>query len=142
MPPDEIESRIILVNELVSSILLQYLQLATPETAVIQITEEFLRDNPEASMDMGTRRQAHQPGWQFGSKYPGDPARLAVYDFLPDALLDQVTNYTDFLGALVFDKWVEFRHPPGRVLPGPRARVAAARNHCSAQNGICGLFDR
>jgi hypothetical protein len=103
---DNPQHRRILVNELVSSILLQYLQLATPETAVIHITEEFLREYPEASIDLGTRRQAHQPGWQFGSKYPGDPARLAVYDFLPDALLDQVTNYTDFLGALVFDKWV------------------------------------
>jgi hypothetical protein len=45
------------------------------------------------------------PGWHFGSQYPGDPARVAVYDFLPDTLLEQVENLRDFLGILAFDKW-------------------------------------
>ena len=47
-----------------------------------------------------------EPGWHFGSRYPGDPARTAVYDFLPDALLRQVANLEDFRAILVFDKWV------------------------------------
>ena len=34
------------------------------------------------------------------------PARIAVYDFLPDALLSQVANLEDFRAILVFDKWV------------------------------------
>ena len=46
------------------------------------------------------------PGWHFGSRYPGDPARIAVYDFLPDALLAGVANLEDFRAILVFDKWV------------------------------------
>ncbi len=34
------------------------------------------------------------------------PVRIAVYDFLPDALLGQVANLEDFRAILVFDKWV------------------------------------
>ena len=29
-----------------------------------------------------------------------------VYDFIPDLLLDKVANRNEFLGALVFDKWI------------------------------------
>ena len=35
-----------------------------------------------------------------------DPEREAIFDFLPDSLLHKVTNPCDFLGILVFDKWV------------------------------------
>ena len=45
-------------------------------------------------------------GWHFGSRFPGDPARLVVYDFLPDTLLAQVENRAEFLGMLVFDQWM------------------------------------
>jgi hypothetical protein len=44
-------------------------------------------------------------GKQFGSRYPGDPARLTVYDFLPDEQLRETENLADFAGMLVFDKW-------------------------------------
>src|SRR5437764_154275 len=77
----------ILVNELLSSVVLDYLKIAAPETAVIQLTAEFLSANPEIHMQIGTRRIDVAPGWHFGSRYPGDPAHSAVYDFLPDALL-------------------------------------------------------
>jgi hypothetical protein len=45
------------------------------------------------------------PGLQFGSRYPGHPAKTAVYDFLPDDQLREVVNLKDFWGMLVFDKW-------------------------------------
>ncbi len=35
-----------------------------------------------------------------------DPNRVAVFDFLPDTLLGKIENRIDFLGTLVFDKWV------------------------------------
>ena len=60
--------------------------------------------NPPARW--GPRAIPVEPGWHFGSRYPGDPARTAVYDFLPDALLPQVANLEDFRAILVFDKWV------------------------------------
>ena len=95
-----------LANEVVAYELLRYLGLTVPENEVIQITDEFLAVNPEVHMTFGTRRVPVQPGLHFGSRYPGDPERTVVYDFLPDALLPKVMNLREFLGMVVFDKWM------------------------------------
>jgi hypothetical protein len=95
----------VLVNELLSATFLEFLKIAAPETAVIQLTASFLEECPELHFRVGTRTTAVEPGWHFGSRYPGDPARVAVYDFLPDALLARVVNLDDFRAILVFDKW-------------------------------------
>jgi hypothetical protein len=100
------QHRRILVNELLSSAFLEYLKISVPQTAVIHVRPEFLDANPDVHLSLGTQRVVVEPGWHFGSQYPGDPARLAVYDFLPDALLPQVVNLEDFRAILVFDKWV------------------------------------
>ena len=100
------QHRRILVNELVASSFLRYLQIAAPEPAIISVSEEFLVQNPELCLQLGARRTPVLAGWHFGSGFPGDPARLAVYDFLPDALLKQVSNLVHFLGVLVLDKWM------------------------------------
>jgi len=100
------QHRRILVNELVGSLFLRYLRIATPETAIISVSEQFLGGNPGVCLEFGSRSVPVQPGWHFGSCYPGDPSRLAVYDFLPDALLTQVTNLNHFIGVLVADKWM------------------------------------
>jgi hypothetical protein len=100
------QHRRILVNELVCSVFLRYLQISCPDATLIEITPEFLRENPQVTLEMGSQSVAVSTGRHFGSKFPGDPAKLAVYDFLPDILLRQVNNRSDFLGCLVFDKWV------------------------------------
>jgi hypothetical protein len=100
------QHRRVLVNELLSSVLLDYLQIAAPPTALIQVSADFLLANPEIHLNLGTRQLPVEPGWHFGSQYPGDPSRVAIYDFLPDALLGQVANLADFRAILVFDKWV------------------------------------
>jgi hypothetical protein len=99
------QHRRILTNELVSSIFLRYLQISCAETAIIAVSSEFLRDNPQVFLELGTRSVPVTPGRHFGSKFPGDPASLAVYDFLPDILLHKVSNLSDFRACLVFDKW-------------------------------------
>jgi hypothetical protein len=100
------QHRRILVNELLASEFLAYLKIAAPETALIHITPEFLEACAgEVRITLGSRSIAVEPGWHFGSRYPGDPSRTAVYDFLPDALLPKVMNIEDFLAVLVFDKW-------------------------------------
>jgi hypothetical protein len=99
------QHRRVLVNEALSAELLKYLRISVPETALIRVTPEFLEANPECCLQLGARRIEIEPGWQFGSRFPGDPARLAVYDFLPDSLLGQVVNLSDFRAILVFDKW-------------------------------------
>jgi hypothetical protein len=99
------QHRRILVNEALSATFLDYLKIAAPETALIHVSVQFLAANPELHLSLGTRRIECEPGWQFGSRYPGDPVYTAVYDFLPDALLPQVVNLQDFRAILVFDKW-------------------------------------
>jgi hypothetical protein len=137
----------ILANELISSVILRYLKIAVPETAVIQITSEFLAANPEVSMQIGSRRIEVEPGWHFGSQYPGDPGRCAIYDFLPDALLAQVANREDFRAVLVFDKWtanadgrqcIFFRavvRDAGESRPGRPGFVAQMIDHGYTFNG-------
>ena len=100
------QHRRILVNEAICAALLRYLKISAPPTALIQVTREFLAANPECNIQLGAAQIAPEPGWQFGSQYPGDPNRIAVYDFLPDALLGQVANLDDFRAILVLDKWV------------------------------------
>jgi hypothetical protein len=95
----------VLVNELLSATFLEYLKITAPESAIIQVTPQFLAANPEIHLRAGTARTEVEPGWHFGSRYPGDPARLAVYDFLPDSLIEKVVNLDDFRAILVFDKW-------------------------------------
>ena len=103
---DNPQHRRILVNEWLAHTLLRYLQIPSPEVAVIQVSNEFLAKEQEVYYQMGARRQPVQPGWHFGSRFPGDPDHLAVYDYLPDTLLGKTANLRDFLGVLVFDKWV------------------------------------
>ena len=100
------QHRRILVNEWIASVFLRYLGFSTPEAAVIRVTQAFLDENPEVGLQLGSRRQAVELGWHFGSRFPGDPSRLVVYDFLPDTLLAQVENRAEFLGMLAFDQWM------------------------------------
>jgi hypothetical protein len=100
------QHRRILINEWISATFLSFLGLSTPSVAMIRITEEFLKANPDVYMKLGSKRIVPSTGWHFGSQFPGDPARMAIYDFLPDALLAKIENLSEFLGVLAFDKWI------------------------------------
>lgn len=100
------QHRRVLVNEWIGAVFLQYLQIAGPRTAIVNVTSEFLEANPEVHFQLGSRHAPVETGWHFGSEYPGHPSKLAVYDFVPDVLLGKVVNLADFLGVLVFDKWI------------------------------------
>jgi hypothetical protein len=100
------QHRRILVNEWIASVFLKYLGISTPEPAMIRLTPEFIAQNPDIDMQTGRERRPPEEGWHFGSRYPGNPGRHVVYDFLPDALLERVENLADFRGVLAFDKWI------------------------------------
>ena len=134
------QHRRILVNEQLSGTLLDYLKIATPQTALIQVAPEFLAANPEVCLHLGTQRIAVEPGWHFGSRYPGDPGRTAVYDFLPDALLPQVVNLEDFRAILVFDKWTG--NADGRQAVFYRALVRRGESGGTSEPGHPGFVAR
>lgn len=96
----------VLPNEWVASVFLRYLGLSTPDTTVVNVSQEFLDDHADVHIQLGRERQSVPAGWHFGSRFPGDMSRTVVYDFLPDALLPQVANLRELVGMLAFDKWV------------------------------------
>jgi len=100
------QHRRILVNEWIGAEFLRYLGVSTPEVAMVRVSADFLQANPEAYLQLGSHRRELKPGWHFGSRFPGDPARNVVYDFLPDSLIEKVENLPEFLGVLAFDKWM------------------------------------
>jgi hypothetical protein len=100
------QHRRILVNEWLANAFLRYLQIHVPQTAVIQVSETFLAQNPDVYFSLGSRRERVVPGMHFGSKMSVNPDKVAVFDFLPEKLLGKVENRAEFLGTLVFDKWV------------------------------------
>jgi hypothetical protein len=108
--------------------------LPTASLAIIHVSEELIRFTPELSMEMPRSRIPCQAGLQFGSRFPGDPRRLTLHDFLPDEQLRSVENLHDFAGMLVFDKWtcntngrqtIFFREERRQVIPhgGPENGV-------------------
>jgi hypothetical protein len=118
------QHRRILVNELLGTRLAGRLGLPVTPVAIVHVSEDLIRLTPELSMELPRSRVPCQPGLQFGSRYPGDPRRLTLHDFLPDEQLRQVENVYDFAGMLVFDKWtcntngrqtIFFRERPGQL---------------------------
>src|SRR5580693_2035274 len=99
------QHRRILVNELLGTKLAARLGLPTTPVVIVDVSEDLIRMTPDLAMEMPRQRIPCQPGPQFGSRFPGDPRRLALHDFLPDEQLRQVANLHDFAGMLVFDKW-------------------------------------
>jgi len=100
------QHRRILVNEWIASVFLRYLEISSPDTAIVNLSEEFLAANPDVCLQLGSKTIPPEPGWHFGSCYPGDPGRVSVYDFIPDILLQKIENLPDFLAVLAFDKWM------------------------------------
>ena len=95
----------VLVNEMLGTSLAARLGLPTTPVQLIYVSEELIRLTPDLCIEMPRQRIPCKPGLQFGSRYPGDPRRLTMMDFLPDPLLQSVANLHDFAGMLVFDKW-------------------------------------
>lgn len=99
------QHRRVLINDWIGTAFLRYLGLSVPEWALVQITPEFIAANPQMYIQLGPNRYAPEAGWHFGSRFPGDPIRTVVYDYLPDVLLQGVANRAEFAGVLAFDQW-------------------------------------
>ena len=95
----------ILANEMLATRLAARLGLCVPQIEVVEVRPELIAYTAELVMQLGLGRKPCSPGKQFGSQFPGHPARMAVHDFLPDEQLSAVRNLQDFLGIFVFDKW-------------------------------------
>jgi hypothetical protein len=95
----------ILANEMLATRLAARMGLCVPQIDVVEVRPELISYSSDLVMQLGLGRKPCAAGKQFGSQFPGHPARLAVHDFLPDHELVAVRNLRDFLGIYVFDKW-------------------------------------
>jgi hypothetical protein len=95
----------ILANEMLATRLAARLGLCVPQVEVVEVRPEMVAYTTELVMQLGMGRIPCSSGKQFGSQFPGHPARMTVHDFLPDEQLCGVRNLPDFLGIFVFDKW-------------------------------------
>ncbi len=100
----------ILANELLANILAKRLGLPVPDAAIVSVDAELICQTSEIVIQKEHSRVRCRPGLCFGSQYPSDavPDRtclLRALDFLPTDLVSAVSNVTDFVGMLVFDKW-------------------------------------
>ena len=81
------------------------LGLPVPRAEVVEVSRDLIELTADLVMQLGVGRTPCRAGKQFGSRFPGDAARLTVYDFLPDEQLRETENLADFAGMFVFDKW-------------------------------------
>lgn len=95
----------ILANEMLGYQLATALGLPVARGEVIKVEPELVTHTPDLVILKRGRPERCSPGFHFGSRYPGEPARVAVHDFLPDDHLGRVSNLADFAGMLLFDQW-------------------------------------
>ena len=118
----------ILPNELIASQLMKAMALSTPEIAIITLPDLPLAGDAQILIAHNGRNQPPAAGAHFGSRRPGPLDVCAVYDFLPDAMLQDVFNREEFLGALVFDKWLS--NADSRQAIFYRARITGSGGEC------------
>jgi hypothetical protein len=99
------QHRRVLVNELLGTKLAGRLGLPTAAVQIVDVSADLIKLTPDLCVETPRARIPCQAGMQFGSRFPGDPHRLTLYDFLPDQQLQEVRNLDAFAGMLVFDKW-------------------------------------
>ena len=102
------QHRRVLVNELLGTRLAGRLGLPTVPAEIVEVSKELIRLTPELAMGLPRSRVPCQPGLQFGSRYPVDPRRIALHDFLPEEQLGNVENLHDFAGMRV--RQMELQH--------------------------------
>jgi hypothetical protein len=92
-----------LLNEWIGSRILRACGISAPEMQILELTPALTRSNPELCFQFGRRSEPIKPGLHVGSQYPVHPRRVAVFDFVPEHLLELVANLEDFTRVYVVD---------------------------------------
>ncbi len=93
-----------LINECIANHLLSALNVATPDLAVLRLTD--LCPGREQLHFCTDRHEAIADGLHLGSKCPVDPDSVAIFDFLPRNIYPRVENLSDIGIVFAFDCWV------------------------------------
>lgn len=125
----------ILANELLGTRLAARLGLPVPAAVVVEVRDDLIRHTEDLVIQLGRGRATCEAGLQFGSRFPGPPSEVAVYDFLPEEQLRAVSNLEDFCGVFVFDKWT--CNTNGRQSIFFRGKGAAQYQALMIDQGFC-----
>jgi hypothetical protein len=95
----------VLANEMLATRLGAILGLPVPSVASIEVCGWLIEHTDDLRMDVAGLRTAFKAGLHLGSAYAADPIEGQLFDYLPEGLLQQVTNLKDFARVIVLDKW-------------------------------------
>jgi hypothetical protein len=95
----------VLANEMLATRLGAFLGLPVPRVASIEVCGWLIEHTHDLRIDMAGLRTAFKAGLHLGSAYVADPIEGHLFDYLPEGLLQRVTNIEDFARVIVLDKW-------------------------------------
>lgn len=94
-----------LVNEWVAASLLSHMNVSTPHLRILALPPT-LSLCEDVHFLTGNRRKLPEGLFHLGSECPVNPDTTAIFDCLPDPLLQSVQNLNEFAGIYVFDRWL------------------------------------
>jgi hypothetical protein len=95
----------ILANEMLGARLADALGLPVARAEVVDVALDLVERTPELAVHLRGKWEKCRPGFQFGSRFPGELGRAVVFDLMPDERLGDVDNLADFAGMVLFDQW-------------------------------------
>jgi len=115
----------VLVNEMFATRLGLQLGLPMPKVEVIEVSDWLIQHSPELRFQLASQQVMCKSGKQLGSLYVGQSGSGLSFDSLPNDVLRNVLNLSDFARVLVLDKWTS--NSDGRQAVFCRERVASRR---------------
>ncbi|WP_369792908.1 HipA family kinase [Terriglobus sp. TAA 43] len=96
----------VLANELIATRMAEAVGLTVPLSDAVDVSGWLIRNSPEMWVDAGRgERTACSEGLAFGSQFVGGLMPGQVVDYLPEELLPELRNLSEFAGMLCIDKW-------------------------------------
>jgi len=96
----------VLANELIATKLAEAVGLSVPATDAVDVSGWLIQNSPEMWVDVGKgEHERCAAGLAFGSQFAGGLMPGQVVDYLPDELMGDVRNLSEFAGMLCLDKW-------------------------------------
>jgi HipA-like protein len=95
----------VLANEMLATRLGELLGLPVPRVTAIEVCSWLIEHSHDLRIELSGVTVAPKPGLHLASAYAIDPTEGHLFDYLPEALLQHVTNAHDFARVLILDKW-------------------------------------
>ena len=95
----------VLANDFLASRIGTCLGLPMPQVAAIEVSDWLIENTPELRIESAGMSIPCRSGLQLASRYIADPEQDMVFDYLPESMMQKITNMEDFPRCLVLDKW-------------------------------------